>query len=86
MKNELLHLLTPLKLDLGRGVLYLKELRANLSNNFEGVVVDRLVIQTVYNSYGPRVKSNIKLVSLQKTNRAKLPIIYKTEVRKRSLC
>lgn len=86
MKNELLHLLTSLKLDLGRGVLYLKELRANLSNNFDGVVVDRLVIQTVYNSYGPRVKSNIKLVSLQKTNRAKLPIIYKTEVRKRSLC
>ena len=55
--------------------LNLKKLRSNLSNNFEGIVVDRLVIQTPYNSYGPRVKFNMKLISLQKTNKAKLPII-----------
>ena len=55
--------------------LNLKKLRTNLSNNFEGIVVDRLVIQTPYNSYGSRVKFNMKLISLQKTNKAKFPII-----------
>ena len=55
--------------------LNLKKLRTNLSNNFEGIVVDRLVIQTPYNSYRPRVKFNMKPISLQKTNKAKFPII-----------